>query len=95
MESNEENALSEARKAIDECDRAIAQLFEKRMEAVGAIAEYKRSRGLPVYDPERELQVIERNSALVSPALRPYYTRFLESTMEVSRQFQHDLRRDG
>ena len=92
MEPNEETALSEARKAIDECDRAIARLFEKRMEAVGVIAEYKRSRELPIYDPEREAQVIEHNAALVNPALRPYYTRFLENTMEVSRQFQHDFR---
>ena len=95
MEPREDNALSEARKVIDESDRAIAQLFEKRMEAVRKIAAFKMEHGFPIFDPKREVDVIERNSSLVNPAIRPYYTRFLESTMEVSRQYQRHLMQDA
>ena len=42
--------LIEARKIISEADKQIAELFEKRMNAVKQVAEYKKERGLPVFD---------------------------------------------
>ena len=54
--------LENARKVISEVDKAIAELFEKRMTAVRAVAEYKKERGLPVLDEAREAALIEKNS---------------------------------
>lgn len=84
--------LSEARAAINEIDREMAGLFERRMQAAKVIAAYKKERGLPICDPAREQAVIERNAALVrDDDVRSYYVRFLNDTMAVSKQYQEHL----
>lgn len=84
--------LEEARKAIAEVDEQIAALFVQRMEAAGEIARYKRERGLPVEDKEQEARVIEQRSKLIKDdALRSFYIRFLQDTMDVSKLWQHRL----
>ena len=83
------NSLEEARKIIDEADEIIAQQFEKRMEAVKQIAEYKKANNLPILDQGREAQVIEKNSQRVkSEDLRPYYVNVITNMMAESRKYQ-------
>ena len=78
------NELEQARREISEADEEIAQLFEKRMNAVRKVAAYKKERGLPVFDPAREEELIRKNSARVSdPELRGYYVNFLRINGEV------------
>ena len=84
--------LNEARERIRAVDEEMAALFVKRMEAVEAVAAYKRERGLPIEDLPQETRVIQGRSALISdPALRSYYVQFLPSTLEVSKRWQHRL----
>ena len=84
--------LQKARLEINEVDRQMAELFCRRMEAVKLVSEHKREHGLPVYDAQREEEVIKRNSELVSDLeLRSYYSQFLRKTMQVSRDFQRKL----
>ena len=90
-ENHAHNALDEARAEIDDVDREMAELFARRMRAVESIASFKAERGLPIYNPEREAEVLERNAALVDDELRPYYLRFMESVMDQSRQYQCQL----
>lgn len=81
--------LNEAREAIGDIDAQMAALFQKRMEAVRAVAEYKHARGLPVLDKQQEARKIETLGALVEDEeLRPLYTRFLQDTMDVSKDLQ-------
>ncbi|MBQ2315988.1 MAG: chorismate mutase, partial [Clostridia bacterium] len=40
------NELSAAREIINETDAKIAELFEKRMDAAGLVAKYKREHGM-------------------------------------------------
>ena len=92
MSNEQKTLLEEARETINKVDREMARLFEERMNAVRKVAEYKISRGLQVLDPEREKQVIERNSALIEDdELRSYYISFLNESMAISRKFQHRL----
>ena len=42
--------LKKIRIEIDRTNRSLISLFERRMELVRSVAEYKRERGLPVYD---------------------------------------------
>ena len=92
MSINEKTLLDEARETINKVDREMARLFEERMSAVRKVAEYKIAHGLQVLDPEREKQVIERNSAFIeSDELRSYYISFMNETMAISRKFQHRL----
>ena len=84
--------LQKARKTINETDKAMAELFCRRMEAVREVAEYKKERGLTVFDAAREAEVIEKNAAYVEDeALRSYYLLFLQSTMDLSKRYQHSL----
>ena len=84
--------LQSARKAINEIDKEMAELFVKRMQASAQVGQYKLSRGLPVYDAEREAEVIRRNSALVEDeALRAYYVNFLQTCMDLSKSYQSQL----
>ena len=88
--------LQKARAVISEADGQMAQLFVRRMEAVAQVAEYKKERGLPIFDGAREQQVLEQGSARVSdPALREHYVHFLQNTMEVSKDYQRRLLQDG
>ena len=84
--------LEKARLEINDIDKQMAQLFEKRMSAVRLVAEYKRLNGVRVTDSAREEEVIKRNSALVKDeALKPYFISFLQNNMEVSKAYQHRL----
>lgn len=84
--------LEKARLLIDEADRGMAELFVKRMDAARLVAKYKGERGLQVEDAAREEQIIRRNSEWIeSDEYRPYYVKFMENNMAVSRAFQHKL----
>ncbi|MBR6800496.1 MAG: chorismate mutase [Eubacteriaceae bacterium] len=84
--------LDDARQIINEVDKQMAELFERRMFAAKMVAEYKQERGLPIFDGAREKQVIEKNTAYIqNEALRSYYVSFLQHTMDVSKQYQHRL----
>lgn len=82
----------EARDTISSIDEEIAALFEKRMEAVRDVAEYKRVNGIPVEDTVREASLLQKNSALVkNEEIRSYYINFQKTTMNLSKDFQHKL----
>lgn len=84
--------LQEARKEIQEADRQMAALFEKRMAAVREIAAYKKQRGLQIFDAEQERRVLEHNGAYIGDdVLRQYYLRFMQDTMDVAKQYQERL----
>ena len=86
------DVLSAQREIINETDREMARLFEKRMDAVREIARWKKEHGLPVLDAAREKAVIARNAALIrSDELRGDYVRFIGRVMECSRDYQRRL----
>lgn len=84
--------IEKARKEINEVDREIAALFERRMKAAEEVAQYKKERGLQLEDLSREAEVIARNSEFVeSDDIRSYYINFLQYTMDLSKKYQHKL----
>ena len=84
--------LERSRQIINETDKELAKLFAKRMAAVKEVAEYKKLHGLQVLDPQREQEVVNRNlNAFQNEELKSYYANFLNSTMEVSKSYQHRL----
>lgn len=86
----------DARERIREIDAEMARLFCRRMQAVEEIAAYKKQQGMPVLDAQRERELIERNTALIEDAmLCPYYLRFLQNTMQLSREYQHAILEDA
>ena len=84
--------LDQARKAISEIDQEMARLFEKRMDVVRVVAEYKKTHGLPVEDLLREADLIRENSALIEHEdYRSFYVDFLRHTIELSKRMQYGL----
>ena len=53
------NTLDELRQRIDEIDEQLVQLLSARAECALAIGHEKRSAGLEVYQPSREMEVLE------------------------------------
>ncbi len=84
--------LQEARRIIDQVDGEMARLFCRRMEAVGMVAEAKKELGLPIFDPEREAEVVQKNAARVEDeALKSYYIDYLNANMALSKAYQSRL----
>ena len=52
------NSLENARKEINRIDKEMAKLFEERMGCAKVIAEYKKERGLPILDEQREKEIV-------------------------------------
>lgn len=87
-----DQTLLAAREEINRIDREMADLFCRRLRAVQDVAAYKKSRGLPVLDPAREREVIERcTSYIEDEVMQQYYVCQLRTTMALSRRYQHRL----
>lgn len=86
------NELDRARAEINETDEKMAELFERRMKAVSEVARYKKERGIPIYDAEREAEVVRRGAERVkNRELAGYYSDFIRYTMKISRDYQASL----
>ena len=84
--------LEKARIMINDADREMARLFEKRMDAVKLVTAYKKENCLPVEDLSREEEMINRNAAAIrNEDYRSYYVSFLRSAIELSKKMQHRL----
>ena len=83
------DALEQARQEIDAVDKRLAALFERRMAAVLAVAQYKKEHDLPIHDPAREAKVLEKAAAQIqNPDLRPYYLDHVRNRMELAKQYE-------
>lgn len=84
--------LSEIRVAIDEVDAQIVELFQKRMELAGQVAETKRRSGKAIYDRSREQEKLERLGALADNAFNQHSIEELfTQIMSISRRYQYSL----
>ena len=84
--------LEQARAGINEIDAKMAELWEKRMNLVVQVANYKKKNGMQVFDSSREKQVIERCVQYIKNIdLQPYYVQFIQDLMDISKKYQHKL----
>lgn len=84
--------LNEIRKRINEIDTQMAKLFVERMNASKEVAAFKIENALPIYDAEREQEVINNNSLMIENLeLREYYVQFLKDLMNVSKKYQYRI----
>lgn len=84
--------LSVTRKEIDEVDRQIVGLMEKRMDLALEVAKYKMSTGKPIYDRERELQKLKELSSMASSEFNAKGVQELfTQIMSVSRRYQYSI----
>ena len=80
------------REEIDQIDKQIVELYEKRMVISAGVAEYKISTGKKVFDKEREIQKLETLSKQASSEFTKNGIKELfEQIMAMSRKKQYQL----
>ena len=84
--------LQKLRNELDGIDKQIVELYEKRMDVCGKVAEYKIETGKRVFDKEREKQKLEAVRALTHNDFNAYgVTELFEQIMAMSRKVQYRL----
>ena len=84
--------LLELRNELDQIDKQIVELYEKRMEVCGEVAAYKIETGKRVFDKEREMQKLQAVSAMTHNEFNAYgVTELFEQIMAMSRKLQYRL----
>ena len=90
------NELEQARIRINEADEKIAENFEKRMKAVEQVIDYKMKHDLPIFDGDREKQVIEKNLTFIhDEKLKAYFKDCLNQMMRISKEYQNAILHQG
>ena len=82
--------LEEFRVLIDDVDRKIVELLNRRTEVVEEIGRVKRASGLPIYEPRREEKVFANvtgsNRGPMTPeALRGIFERIIDEMRKIQR----------
>lgn len=84
--------LTQIRQEIDDIDQQLVELFEKRMDCAGEVAEYKRGTGKAIYDPVREKSKIEaltkgQKDSFMAKAIEEMFLQL----MSISRRYQYSI----
>ena len=82
--------LKDIRKEIDKENQEILKLFLERMENAGKVAEYKSKNNLPVFNPEREREILKEIQDK-SGDMELYSYQLFQTIMELSRAYQNKL----
>ena len=83
--------LEQIRQQINGTDEQLSRFFSQRMNLVTQVAKKKEEAGLPIYDPEREAQVLDRVSKTVGEKEAPYLRRVYQTLMDVSKDYEREL----
>ena len=83
------------RRKIDEIDQKLVELLNERSRCVLAIGELKKVDGTPLYQPDRERQVLNaveqaNRGPLSEAAIRRLFERILDEARSVERTAMHD-----
>ena len=81
--------LDDIRRVIDACDRDLVEIFEKRLMAVTDVLEYKKVNNLPVLQPSREEEVLNKvKSYLENPEFSNELESLYSHILKISRKLQ-------
>jgi chorismate mutase len=86
--------LSDWRRRIDEIDRKLVELLNERSRCALEIGKIKQAEHLPLYQPDREREVLE-NAEKVNPgplsdaAIRRLFERIIDEARSAEREAMH------
>lgn len=81
--------LKTCREEIDEIDQQMIELFEKRMKVAKDVIMYKMANHMPIFQSDREKQVIEKNVDRIQNAeLKTYAKLYVQNMMNISKSYQ-------
>lgn len=86
--------IEDWRSKIDEIDRELVRLLNERSEAAMEIGKLKLNANVPLYQPEREREVLENAERinagpLPDTAIRRLFERILDEARSVERAAMH------
>jgi chorismate mutase-like protein len=87
--------LEDWRRKIDEIDRRLVELLNERLQCVLEIGKLKKVDGTPLYQPDREREVLDaaeraNRGPLSEEAIRRLFERILDEARSVERAVMHD-----
>lgn len=88
------NNLANIRSEIDAIDDALVDLYARRVKAVAEVAETKRGTGTPIYNPERERQIVARLAERVGADLAGDVAWLYDTIFTASRARQRAILAD-
>jgi chorismate mutase len=82
--------IEDWRRRIDEIDRQLVELLNERSQCAAEIGHIKQQAGLPLYQPEREKEVLanaesHNHGPLPDTAIRRLFERILDEARSVER----------
>ncbi len=86
--------IDDWRRKIDAIDRKLVELLNERSHCALEIGRLKRELGVPLYQPEREREVLEgveraNRGPLADTAIRRLFERILDEARAVERAAMH------
>jgi len=85
--------LDALRQEIRKIDKNLVALFDRRLAVSGEIAAVKEKSHTPTYDSAREEKNIRELSALLANAAdQPYFKKWYQLLMDISKERQISLR---
>jgi chorismate mutase len=86
--------LSDWRRQIDEIDRKLVELLNQRSRCALEIGKLKQAENLPLYQPEREREVLENAERanpgpLTDAAIRRLFERIIDEARSAEREAMH------
>ena len=85
--------LKECRNKIDEIDNKNVKLFKERMKIIKDVALFKKANNLPIFDPQREIQMLNKRLEEFddNDPIKKYYKTILKSFLQVSKLYQKEI----
>ena len=90
-----EKTIDDWRSRIDAIDRKLVELLNERAQCAMEIGHLKRSQGVPVYQPDREREILANvESANRGPLEDTAVRRLFERVIDEARSLERVARRD-
>lgn len=84
--------LESCRNEIDSIDEEIIKLYEKRMEIVKEVINYKLDNNIEILDTSREEKMLNKNLVKISnEEYKKYYKDVLTGFLKASKEMQKDI----
>lgn len=83
--------LNEIRTQIDKMDRELLALFQNRMNLCRDVAAYKKANHLPIFQEEREKQILDKMEELAEDDMKSGAKALFTVIMDISKQMQRQM----
>ena len=80
--------LNELRNQIDGIDKELVRLFKERMEIAAEVGRYKHENGVPVFNRQREREIVNNVTENIPEELQSYTKTLYQTLFELSRSYQ-------